>query len=105
MKRRANLISLPALLAAILFVPQAVGQVSRESLLLRVTVTDPGRQLPELLRLDLDLAGSDRKSRTVDVVGDSSTLALLTARGFLVEVASDLTSTPASTRALSDYLD
>lgn len=101
--------SFPALFFPLLiawgFVPPAASQASREALLLRVTITDPGRQIPELLRLEADIAGSSRKEGTVDVLGDSAFRDLLTARGFLVEVEKDLTPTADTIQALSDYLD
>jgi hypothetical protein len=105
MSRPFRRILLSPLLIAWALAPEAGAQVSRETLLLRVTITDPDRQIPELLRLEADIAGSSRKEGTLDVLADSAFRDLLTARGFLVEVEKDLTPTGETIQALSDYLD
>ena len=63
---------------------------SSEILLLRVTIVDRARDVPRLQRLDLDIAGVDGPTSSVDVVGDRNDYDLLRRGGFLVTIERDL---------------
>jgi hypothetical protein len=95
-----------ALALSVCAIPQlrAEPAASRERLLLRVTAVDPERMLPGLYRLDLDFAGFDTKAKAVDILGDTATAGFLRNLGFTVDVVADVSATPESFEALSDYL-
>src|SRR5262245_37399686 len=103
---RTSLGSLLVALACALGPAQAQTEpVSRPTYLLRVRIGDPAADIAKLAMYDLDIAGVDSKAGTVDVVGDTSTQALLKTLGFTASVARDLTDTPESIEALTDYLE
>ncbi len=78
-------------------------EVSKETLLLRVSILNPAIEVAKLARQDLDIAGIDPKRGTVDVVGDRDTYDLLRAMGFSVDIDHTIPSGPDSVTALSDY--
>jgi len=96
--------ALPLAAALAIAWPAGAADRSAETLLIRVTVADRGRDIPRLQRLALDVAGSDAKSQTVDVIGDRATLAALRAAGLSAVIQRDLSPQPDS-NPVADYLD
>ena len=77
---------------------------SSEILLLRVTVVDREREIPRLQRLELDVAGVDWTTSSVDVVGDRNDYDLLRRSGFLVTIERDLSESLLA-NPLDSYMD
>lgn len=102
--RVSRLVAVCLLLAPNVLGADPVPGAPRRVLLLRVTTADPGRDLPALFAMDLDVAGMDTKTRTVDVLGDAATVQRLRDLGFAVDVRADVSATSESVEALSDYL-
>ncbi len=75
-----------------------------QRLVIRVAIADPAREIPKLQRADVDVAGADVKSGTIDVVGDASTLRSLRAVGLTVEVEQVVPTAPDS-NPLTDYME
>ena len=71
----------------------------------RLTGIDPAADIPHVDRLGMDIAGFNRKGRTVDLVGTNADMALLAEQGFEIVVLEDLTRTEETVAALSDYLN
>jgi len=83
--------------------PGVAADRSEEILLIRVTLSDRERELPTLQRLAPDVAGSDVKAQTVDVIGTRATLDALKTAGLAASIERDLTASPFS-NPVDDYM-